>query len=187
MDVETLDRRNLSEPDARAVAELLCTIWPKPGRTVEVRMAELMDYWKDYEGPEDEHPRLFVIREEDRVIACASVAPRTVGTSRGDMTVQALARVCTDPAARGRGLGQRVVRAAFELVDRGPFPFSLFQTSEKVRPYYEKLGAVVATNRIVNSRGDDPTKNPFWDIVVMRYPAGPGWPEGEIDLRGPGW
>ena len=150
-------------------------------------MAELMNYWKDYRGPEEQHPRLFVIRKNGRVIACASVVPKTIGTSKGDLTLLALARVCTDPAARGRGLGQQVVRAAFDLVDRGPFPFSLFQTSEKVRPFYEKLGAVVAANRFVNSQSEDPTANPFWDTVVMRYPGGSGWPEGEIDLRGPGW
>ncbi len=187
MAIETLDRRSLSEAHARAVAELVCAIWPKPGRTVEIRMAEILNYWKDYQGPEEEHPRIFVIREHGRMIACASVAPRTIGTSRGDITVLALARVCTDPEFRGRGLGQQVVRAAFELVDRGPFPFSLFQTSERVRPFYEKLGAVVATNRFVNSHTADPQANPFWDKVVMRYPAGPGWPGGEIDLRGPGW
>ena len=75
----------------------------------------------------------------------------------------------------------------FDLVDHGPFAHSLFQTSHEVRPFYEKLGAGLVTNRIVNSLADDPTENPFWDEVVMRYPAAKHWPAGEIDLRGPGW
>jgi hypothetical protein len=80
-----------------------------------------------------------------------------------------------------------VVRAAFDLVDHGAYPFALFQTGEKVRPFYEKLGCVTVDNRFVNSLADDPQAYPFWDTAIMRYPAGPGWPSGEVDLRGPGW
>ena len=187
MKIETIDRRTIRESDARAIAELLVSIWPKPGRTVETRAAELLNYWRDYRGPETEFPRSFVVREAGRVIAHAGVHPQSIGTSHGDMTVLALGRVCTDPAARGRKLGQAVTRAAFELVDRGPFPFALFQAGEKVRAFYENLGAVAVTNRFVNSRADEPAKNPFWDTVIMRYPATGEWPEGDIDLRGPGW
>jgi len=60
-------------------------------------------------------------------------------------------------------------------------------SNERVRPFYEKLGAVVVDNRIVNSLADNPAANPFWDEVVMRYPAGGDWPSGAIDLRGPGY
>ena len=83
----------------------------------------------------------------------------------------ALASVCSDPEMRGRGLGETVVRAAFDTVDHGPFAHSLFQTSFKVQPFYEKLGCCLVTNRIVNSLAEDPAKNPFWDEIVMRYPA----------------
>jgi predicted N-acetyltransferase YhbS len=186
MTVETLDRRKFSAADARAIAELLCAIWPKPGRTVETLSAELLKP-PPYEGPDSQHPRSFVVRENGRVIAHASAIPRTLATSDGVLTVLALARVCTDPAARGRKLGQAVTRAAFDMVDNGTFSFSLFQTSEAVRPFYERLGALQIDNRFVNSLGADPTATPFWDRVIMRYPSGPGWPEGEIDVRGPGW
>ncbi len=121
------------------------------------------------------------------MIAHAAALPRTIGTSEGELTVLGLAHVATDPDERGRKLGQAVVRAAFELVDHGPYSHALFQTSNSVRPFYEKLGAGAVTNRIVNSLADDPAKNPFWDEVVMRYPAAKHWPTGEIDLRGPGW
>lgn len=56
-----------------------------------------------------------------------------------------------------------------------------------MRPFYEKLGACLATNRIVNSLGDDPQASPFWDEIILRYPKDRQWPEGEIDLRGPGY
>jgi predicted N-acetyltransferase YhbS len=185
--VETLDRRKMSGSDARAIAELLVTVWPRAEKTVATRTADLLNFWRDYRGPEDEFPRAFVIRENGRVIAHAAALPRTIGTSEGDITIMGLAQVCSDPALRGQGLGDRVVRAAFDTVDHGPFMHSLFQTSFKVRPFYEKLGACFVTNRIVNSLGEDPTKNPFWDEVVMRYPAPKPWPTGDIDLRGPGY
>jgi hypothetical protein len=187
MQVETLDRRNLSEADAWAIAELVVSIWPKPGRTVETMAADMRDQWRAYRGPERQHPRSFLVREAGRVIAHASFDPRTIGTTVGDMNVLALARVCTNPAIRGRRLGQAVVKAAFELVDDGSFPFALFQTTDDVQAFYDKLGAMRISNRFVNSLAEDPTADPFWSPVRMRYPAGPRWPEGEIDLRGPGY
>jgi hypothetical protein len=187
MKVETLDRTNLNEADLRAIAELLCAIWPKPGRTVETRAAEMRSRFQDYRGPESERPRSFFVREGGRVIAHAGAYPMTIASSAGEMTVLALARVCTDTAVRGRRLGQAVTRAAFDLVDHGPFRFALFQTGEAVRPFYERLGAVTVDNRFVNSLAADPTARPWWDTVIMRYPAAPGWPAGQIDLRGPAW
>jgi hypothetical protein len=187
MHIETLDRRNLSEADARACVELLVTIWPKPGRTVETWTPDVQNQWKEYRGPPDQYPRMFVIRENGRVIAQASADPRTIATSAGEMTVLALSRVCTDPSVRGRKLGQAVVRKAFELVDQGIFPFSLFQTTEAVQPFYEALGSTAIENRFINSRAQDPTANPWWNPVIMRYPSTGNWPTGEIDLRGPGW
>jgi predicted N-acetyltransferase YhbS len=187
MQVETLDRRSLSERDARAIANLVASIWPKPGRTADSLAAEMVNQWRSYQGPEEQHPRSFVVREGERVIAHASFDPRTIRAGDKEITVLALARVCSDSAMRGRRLGQAVVRAAFEVVYQGAFPFSLFQTTNEVQPFYERLGAVRIHNRFVNSLATDPTADPWWNPVIMRYPDGPGWPAGEIDLRGPGW
>jgi hypothetical protein len=187
MQVETLDRRRLGERDARAIAELVASIWPKPGRTVEVLTSEMITQWRSYSGPEEQHPRSFVVREGERVIAHASFDPRTIVSGDSGITILALARVCSDPAMRGRKLGQAVVKEAFKLVDQRAFPFSLFQTTSDVQPFYERLGAVRIHNRFVNSMATDPKADPWWNPVIMRYPDGPGWPTGEIDLRGPGW
>ena len=125
--IETLDRRSICEADARLIAEMIVAIWPKPGRTVETQTADLVAQWKNYDGPEAEYPRSFFIREGSSGIAHASAYPRTIRTRHGDKTVLALARVCTAPAARGRKLGDAVVRAAFNLVDRGTYPFASFK------------------------------------------------------------
>jgi predicted GNAT family N-acyltransferase len=187
MNIETRDLRTITEADARATMELVCAIWPKPGRTVDSMTAELLVRGKRYDGVEAQHPRSFFIREGGRIIAHATVVPRTIRSGAGDITVLALARVCTDPAVRGRHLGQAMAQAAFDLVDDGTFPFSLFQTTENVKPFYDRLGAVEIQNKFINSTAEDPTASPWWSPVIMRYPAKPGWPEGKIDLRGPGW
>ena len=185
MQVEVLDRRNLTEAEARPVAELLFKVFPR--RPLEDRLALFISQWRHYDGPDEFYPRSMIIRDGSRVVAHAAGPPRTIGTSEGDFTVAALALVATDPDYRGQKLGQAVVRAVFDLVDHGPFAHCLFQTSYNVQPFYEKLGAGLVTNRIVNSLADDPAANPFWDEVVMRYPIGKRWPAGEIDLRGPGF
>ena len=187
LQVETIDRRTMTVAEARPLAELICKVWPRPNKTVETRITELIEPWKDYRGPDAQHPRSIVVREAGRVIAHAAADPRTIGTSQGELTIVALGKVCTDPAERGRKLGAAVVRGVFQLVDDGTFPWSLFQTCHNVRPFYEKLGCTLAKNPIVNSLADDPTANPFWDEVAMRYPAGGDWPAGQIDLRGPGY
>jgi hypothetical protein len=92
--------------------------------------------------------------------------------------------VSCHPDYRGRGLGSAVVGSAFGLVDEGLFEAALFQTRRAVQPFYERLGAGIADNRFVNSLGEDPERNPFWNEVVLRYPASAPWPEGTIDLMG---
>lgn len=185
MHVETLDRRQLSDAMARAIAELLVKVFPR--RPFDQRRALLIDQFREYEGPEEPFPRSVIVRDGPRVIAHAAAWPRTIGTSEGELTILTLAQVATDPTRRGEGLGKAVVEAVFEVVDNGLLAHSLFQTSHRVRPFYEKLGCTLVTNRIVNSLGDDPEANPFWDEVAMRYPASQPWPDGEIDLRGPGY
>lgn len=187
MQIETLDHRTICEADARAIGELLVAIWPKPGRTVETRTAEILSQWTNYRGPENEYPRSFLVRDAGRVIAHAQADPRIVHTNTADLKVLALCRVCTNPAVRGQKLGQAVVEAAFNLVDNGTYPFALFQTRDTVRPFYEKLGAFTVNNRFYNSQAVDPTANPFWDPVIMRYPSTGNWPTGDIDTNGPGW
>jgi predicted N-acetyltransferase YhbS len=187
MQIESVDRRNIAPPLAREIAELLCTVFQKPGWTIATRSQELIDGCKEYRGTEGQFPRSYIIRDGDRLIAHVEISPRTIGTNVGDMTIGALAGVCTAPDVRGRGLGAILVRKAFELVDYGTFPFSLFQNSDSNRLFYEKLGARVIDNRIVNSLGEDPLKNPFWAQLAMVYPAAKPWPPGEVDLRGPGY
>jgi predicted N-acetyltransferase YhbS len=188
VDVQTWDARTLTREQALNIGDLLVRIWPKPNVTFEDRAEQQLAFGREYAGPDNQAPRSYVVLDDrGRVIAHSLIFARTIRTTLGDMTIAALARVCSDPEHRGEGLGEAVVRAAMAPVDAGDFDFSLFQTSTKVRPFYEKLGCVHAENPITNSLGEMPGANPFWDTEVMRYPARGAWPTGTIDLRGPGY
>jgi len=187
VDVQTWDARTLTHAQALNIGELLVRIWPKPNVTLEDRAQQQLAFGREYQGPDKHAPRSYVVLDGGRVIAHSLIFAREIRTTLGEMTIAALARVCSDPEHRGQGLGEAVVRAALSPVDAGDFAFSLFQTSTKVRPFYEKLGCVHAENPITNSLGELPNANPFWDTEVMRYPAHGAWPTGTIDLRGPGY
>jgi GNAT superfamily N-acetyltransferase len=196
--MDTLYADALTPAEAHAIATLLYKVWPQSTRSFEERLERVASDWIGYRGPDSVRPRYFVIWEaplphasspwqQPVAIASALAAPRTIRTTGGELTILALARVCTAPERRGEGLGARVVRAAFQMVDQGVFPFALFQTTPGVHAFYEKLGACVVTNKIINSRGDDPHACPFWSEVILRYPSEADWPAGTIDLLGPGY
>lgn len=183
--------RRLTEirPDeALAAGQLIADTWPRPDRGPVERAAQLERLGAEYAGPSNEAPISALVFDRELCVAHATSFARTVETAEGPLTVMALAMVTSHEGYRGQGLGALVVRAAFERVDARDFTAALFQTSNAVRPFYERLGACVVTNRIVNSQSDDdPQANPFHDELVMRYPASGPWPEGEIDLAGPGY
>lgn len=182
--------RRLTEirPDeALAAGTLIASIWPRPDRGAVERAAQLTSLGETYDGPDELGPESALVFDGDRAIAHALSFARTVQTVEGPLTVLALAMVASDPAYRGQGLGDAVVRATFERVESGAFPACLFQTSFPVERFYQRFGACRVENPIVNSQGEDPTANPFWDDLVMRYPATAPWPTGEIDVCGPGY
>ena len=186
-EIITYDARAMNDDQLRLVATLLCEIWPKPGRTVETRIARMKQLAHAYAGPEHTAPRSYLIFDGSRLLAHAALVCRHIVTASGKQTVAGLAQVCTDPEARGQGLGERIVRAAFAPVDAGDFSLALFQTTEQVQPFYERLGARRVSNRFVNSTGDDPEADAFWENVQMIYPGDAPWPAGVVDLQGPGY
>jgi predicted N-acetyltransferase YhbS len=184
--VRVFDPASASRDDLIAALRLIQATWPKEGQTPEKGADELLaaraagkftlgqDLW-------------YVIEEQGKVVSTARAFVRPITIAGKPLRVIALGAVCTDPAYRNRGLGGQIVRAAFGPTNSPDTPFCLFQTSHKNHPFYEDLGCAVVTNRIINSLAADPQKNPFWDQIVMRYPTNKPWPEGTIDLLGPGY
>ncbi len=178
--ITTVSLASLGRDEMRDCVRLWRSVWPKEGRDLEADVDEKLRYARE-DSPLHRAEQIHLLRNGHRVLAQARSFIRSIRTSRGVSDILALAGVCSDPALRGTGLGRTVVAAAFERL--GPdLPVSLFQT--KVPGFYEKLGSRRVANPIVNSTGDGTT---FWDPIVMIHPAETDWPEGEIDLLGPGW
>jgi GNAT superfamily N-acetyltransferase len=160
--------------------------FPEPRRTLEERIdwmnRQVAEGW-----PERPNPAFYVVREDGRHLAQALTFTRRITVADQTLTVLALAGVCTDPDHRHKGLARAVVTAAFAPVDAGDPACALFQTSNPVQPFYEKLGATVLSAEWRNSLADDPATNPWWDDVVLHYPANFPWPAGPVDLQGPAW
>lgn len=183
--MEHLRSGSIGRPDLLGLAALHLDVFGAKGRTVEEYADRLQAGWGMEPGQTAMDGLMHVVREGDRIVAKAASFGRVIGTTSGDLTVLALSGVATSPDHRGRGLGEAVVQAAFDRVRVGGYSVSLFQTSFKVQPFYERLGACLVDNSCVDPT--HPEQQGFVDDVVMRYPADVAWPTGTLDLRGPGW
>jgi GNAT superfamily N-acetyltransferase len=174
---------DLSSAQLRAICALYDRIWPQVGTSLELRRDVLRETWVHNER------EVYAFWDDATPLALSMVFPRTISTSDGPLRILALAGVCSAPEKRGLGLGAAVVRAAFAQVAAGRYGVALYQTG--VPRFYEKLGARLVHNPFINSRhcpGDKGSPdNPWWEPHVMIYPAAASWPEGSIDLCGPGY
>ena len=164
-----------------SVYRLIRKVWPPPPDAPPPDWDAIDRDWKNRPGIE------FVIRGgEDAVLAHSCIFVREIFTKDGPLRVGALAGVCVDPDYRGRGWGADVVRAALDYLPELGVSASLFQTD--VPGFYEKLGCRTVTNRCFDgTRPDGSLEDPFWSAYLMVFPADYAWPEGEIDINGPGY
>lgn len=186
--VTTIPLAEITSEQALAAGELIAKVWPRPNRGPAERAQQLLSLREGNNSRLERAARTFLVFDETRVIAHTLVFERMIQTESGPMSIMALAMVATDSDYRGQGLGALLVNAAFDLVDQGLFESALFQTSYQVQPFYEGFGATKIENQIINSLNEEnPEVCPFHDDLVMRYPGSNDWPEGVIDLMGPGY
>jgi GNAT superfamily N-acetyltransferase len=184
---ETIDAIYLNPVTASAINRLMLATWPHIATAKEGTIDFLLQRWATYGGAMKHRPLYHLAYLDGELIGLAHTFPRTIAGAQGEMLIMGLANVCVAQQLRGRGLGRTIVRAAFDRISGADFSVSLFQTTAAVAPFYRRLGAVGVNNRVYNSLAEDPTANPFWDPVAMRYPATAAWPDSDIDLRGPGY
>ncbi|BCM90931.1 hypothetical protein IAD21_02794 [Abditibacteriota bacterium] len=177
--MSTVQHLRFDDPDyaAKSVAllELVFQVWP-PDNKEEVDKTTII------EKARQRRCHHFVIFQEAKPLAIATLSIREIFTARGPLRVGALAGVCVHPDYRGRGWGRDVVRAAFNFLPQLSVEVSLFQTP--VPDFYARLGARLVSNRFYNGSNPD---DPFHDPHKMIFPAEFDWPEGDIDLGGPGY
>lgn len=185
-DVQTLVPP-VSDAECDDFAALFATVYPPQVPDLKAYAATVRQAWHSDEAERLGHRR-FILRDKGRLVANASLYPKRIRTSRGEELIAGMADVLTHPDCRGRGFGTAVVRPIFDLVDAGQFAFSLFQTAT-ARVFYERLGCVLVTQPVINSRNsENPKANAFWEKFTMAYlPRGKTLPPGEIDLLGPGY
>ena len=169
----------LPRATSAAIIALTNQIWPPASDAPPRDLDQAIERWRSQGAVH------FVIvddEDENLVLANARLFRRGISTAQGPLAVGALASVCVHPAYRGRGWGAEVVRAAFDYLPEMHLDVALFQTG--VPQFYEKLGCRMVENRFHNG-GD--YEDAFWDEYKMIYPVDFAWPDGEIDLNGPGY
>lgn len=182
------DNSKLSDDEIVAVASLVNSVWPHPEKTLEELVQGFRPAYQRYFAPYllSRPPIHFMAWREGRLAGQAFTFERPMFIGGVETPVMALAQVCVEPGFRGNGLGARLVRSAFQRLTSEQFRLSIFQTT--VPGFYEKLGARTVENRFINSRNpDDPGARPWKDGVIMIYPKDYAWPDGSIDLNGPGY
>ena len=161
------------------VARLLHETWPDPEWPQERIL-------KTIQTMNDQQKYRILAWQDQRLVGHATFLPDVIATNRGTLSIMQFAGVCVCAKLRGRQIGRKVVEWAFEKVGQPGFDVALFQTD--VPGFYEKLGVRCVSNRFVNSNNSAaPEANPWWNEHVMIYPNSFDWPDGTIDLLGPGY
>jgi len=165
---------------ARKIATLVSSVWPQIGANIDVLA-------KRYRTPDPDRPdaRSFVLWDGTDAVAHARTFSRVIRHRNGEMKVLALGAVCVHPTRRGEGFGKRIAAEAFKLIGTGRYEVALFQT--ELTGFYERFGAVEVRNKFVNRQSNPSGASPWWNPRVMIHPNLDAWPEGEIDLNGPGF
>jgi len=164
-----------------SVYRLIRKVWPAAPDAPPIDWDAIERDWTNRPGIE------FVIRGvEDTILAHSCLFVREIFTATGPLRLGALAGVCVDPEYRGRGWGAEVVRAALNYLPELGVSACLFQTD--VPGFYQMLGCRRVSNIFFDgTRPDGSRDDPFWSAEKMVFPADCDWPEGEIDINGPGF
>jgi len=126
----------------RALHALQGRIWPQMSARIETAR-KLGVHWEAETTP-------FAWFEEGRALAHVGVIAHPLRLLGEDRVVAGIHAVCTDPEARGRGLGRRCMEAALDWIDER---FDLAKLSTAIPAYYARWDfSVIPTHRFVAQR-----------------------------------
>jgi len=144
---------------------------------------ELWNRW--FETPRPNSEIYHCIHSGEQLAAlCRTFLRKITFPNKQQVTVLALAGVCSHPDLRGRGLGRLVVEQAFRRTENPNIHACLFQTG--IPSFYQQWGASEVHCDFRNSLNkNDSEENPWWEDHVMVYPGSCQWPQkGAVDLIG---
>src|SRR5262245_1152497 len=126
----------------QALHALQDRIWPQMSTRIEAaRMLGV--HWEAQTTP-------FAWVEKERALAHVGVIAHPLRLLGEDRVVAGIHAVCTDPEARGRGLGRRSMEAALAWIDER---FDVAKLSTSIPAYHARWGfSVVPTYRFVANR-----------------------------------
>ncbi|MBK1876430.1 GNAT family N-acetyltransferase [Pelagicoccus mobilis] len=184
MNLAVRQRVELDDEEIRELLNLWQRVWPLAEFDEESDLDRVREFRETRLGTTDREELFHVLCNGGRIVGVARSFLREIEfiESGERIRVLALAGVCSEPEARGVGVGKAVVESAFARIGED-VPCSLFQTG--VPGFYEKLGAFLVENEFVNSKSaDDSSARPWWDPYVMVLGERGKWPEGRVDLLG---
>jgi GNAT superfamily N-acetyltransferase len=127
----------------QALHALQDRIWPQMSTRIEVAR-KLGVHWEASTTP-------FVWVEQGRALAHVGVIAHPLRLLGEDRMVAGIHAVCTDPDARGRGLGRRCMEAALAWIDEN---FDLAKLSTAIPAFYGRwCFSAIPTHRFVARRG----------------------------------
>src|SRR5262245_28521329 len=142
----------------QALHALQDRIWPQMSARIEAAR-KLGVHWEAQTTP-------FAWVEKERALAHVGVIAHPIRLLGADRVVAAIHAVCTDPAARVRGLGRRCMEVALNWIDER---FDLAKLSTTIPAYYARWGfSVVPTHRFVAHRagGGGPARPAILDDMA---------------------
>jgi aminoglycoside 2'-N-acetyltransferase I len=113
-------------------------------------------------------PVSMILVADGRLLASLDILSKDIEHAGERYAASGLSTVMTDVAARGRGHGRRLVRAARDAIAASGADLGIFTCDRPLAPFYESAGwAVVPGAVLVGGTPDDPLPSDRWDKVTL--------------------
>ena len=129
-----------------------------------------------------------VIIDEGQALAHVAVIERDIKVGTLPVKVAGIASVFVMDEHRGRGLGDRVIKAATKEAKNAGYELGMLFCADNVKPVYKRNGWIDITERICTRHFDGTSEDMTPGRIRMYHPLNMlRFPPGDIDLCGDKW